>query len=137
MRYTTFACLASAALLLLPLESRAQRPKLKIDQVKVGFLSGPQAGEFKSGAWAPVHIDITAPPDGRREADVSVDSSDGDDVRNSSRVPLGALAPNERIPLMGYTRPGSTHGELAVKVKVGPYDYEHKEHHAAMGLGSV
>ena len=41
MRTTPLVCLASATVLLLTPAVQAQRPRLRIEQVKVGFLANP------------------------------------------------------------------------------------------------
>jgi hypothetical protein len=138
MRTLTAGCLALVGLALVPVTASAQRPKLRIDSVKMGFLSNPQTGEFKSGAWTPVYVTLTAPPDGLVEATLSVETSDSDDVRNSYSVPIRALDPNETATVVTYTRPGSAHGDLTVKVKLGSYlPYEARDNYAAMPLGNV
>src|SRR5205823_3915031 len=119
MRTFTAGCVALVGLALLPVTASAQRPRLRIDGVKMGFLSNPQTGEFKSGAWAPVYVTLTAPPEGLVEATLSVETSDTDDVRNSYSVPIRALDPNETATVLTYTRPGTAHGDITVKVKLG------------------
>lgn len=139
MRNRTVVCLALIALATLPVTAQAQRQRLRIEQVRVGFLSSAIQGEYKSGAWAPVYIDIQAPPEGVREGEVSVESSDTDDVRNSYTLPLKALEPNERFSLVSYTRPGSASGEIAVTVKIKdqPTPYTHKENYLAVPMGGA
>jgi hypothetical protein len=140
MRQFTWLGFVSAAVLLLPSLALAQRPRLKIDKVKIGFPVEPLPGEFKSGAWTPVYIDIVAPPEGVPvPGEVSVECNDTDDVRNSYSVRLRPLESNERVSILTYTRPGNMHGDISVRVKLDgqSQDYTHKENYSAMGLGHV
>ena len=137
-RQLSLTSLALASLVLLPLGAEAQRPRLKIDGVKMGFLLNPQQGEFKSGAWTPVYVSITAPPEGLPEATLSIECADSDDVRNSYSVPIRSLEPNESTVVLTYIRPGSSHGEVVAKVRIKEYlPYELKENYVAMPLGQV
>lgn len=140
MRYLHPIGFLTAAVLLLPSTATAQRPRLKIDKVKVGFPAEPQPGEFKSGAWTPVYIDIVAPPDGIPvPGQVHVECNDTDDVRNSYAVRLAPMEPNERVSILTYTRPGNMHGDLTVHVKLEgqTQTYTHKENFSSTGIGHV
>src|SRR2546421_9980249 len=98
MRSLSLALLAAVSLFWLPVGAPAQqRPKVHIDLVQVGLPVNPQVGEFKSGFWTPVYVDVTAGPEGVVRGDVLVETADGDDVRNSYRVPLSPLEPNEHV----------------------------------------
>jgi hypothetical protein len=134
MRYRTLICLAAGLCLLAPGAALAQRPRVKIDQVKVGFLKNPQEGVFKAGTWAPVYVDVVAPPEGLAKAELAVESTDSDDVRNSYSVPIRSLEPNERVTILTYCRPGSYSNKITAKVKVGNYEYTHDETYMSMQL---
>lgn len=136
MRWRILAGLICALVVLTPQVASAQRPRLKIEQVKVGFLKNPQEGVFKAGAWCPVYIDITAPPEGLARADVVVESTDSDDVRNSYSLPLRSLEPSERVTVLSYCRPGSFSNKISVLVKVGNYaPFTHEETYMSIQLG--
>src|SRR5687768_3076848 len=113
MRTLALACLTPLLLLTVPADARAQiRPKLRIDQVRVGIPAGSITGHFKSGSWAPLYVDVTAGPDGLTRGEVAVETTDSDDVRNVYRVALPPLEPNEPATILTYTKPSSLHTEI-------------------------
>src|SRR5947209_12899847 len=76
MLYRALTCLALMVLLLWPAEATAQsRGWINIDNVRIGFITvSSEPGDpvdprhrmsyFKSGAWTPVFVDLTAGPQG-------------------------------------------------------------------------
>lgn len=140
MRQTAIACLAGAILLTLPADGAAQqRRKLKIERVQVGLPVNPVLGEFKSGFWTPVYVDVSAGPEGLVKGELIVETSDSDDVRNNYRVPLPPLEPNEQLTgLISYTKPSSLHTEIIVTARSPEARLdERKESYTAMQLGDA
>src|SRR5438128_2335758 len=89
--------LAPAFLLLMPATSSAQpRGPVSIDKVLVGYVTDGERTQFKSGAWTPVYVDLTAGPLGLSKAELVVETDDSDDVRSRYTVPIPPLDPKEQ-----------------------------------------
>jgi hypothetical protein len=89
MRSAIFLGLASALLVLAPAAGTAQqRGPIRIDTIRIGFLTTAAEGQFKAGAWTPVYVDVTAGKEGVPRADLIVESVDSDDIRSRYRVVL-------------------------------------------------
>ena len=93
-------------------EAAAQRPRVKIDEVKVGLPPGRYVGErdaaqrgapvAKRNTWAPVYVRLEMLREVERGgASLKIESSDADELRTTLTVPLlGTLAdrrPGEKI----------------------------------------
>jgi len=105
--------------------------RVKIDRVQVGFHPYAQlefGGRFKAGLWAPVYVyfsqaedgSVVLPTgkDGLGRGELLVETTDSDDVGNIYRVPL-VLSPNDRRPVLTYTKPAVVHPEIKVGVAAG------------------
>lgn len=112
--------------LIVPETAQAQRPKgVKIDQIRVGFphggsknISNEDSSLFKAGFWTPVYVDITAGDKGIAKGELIVETTDSEDIPNNYTVSLPRLDPGEQATVIGYTRPGSIHGNFNIKVRV-------------------
>src|SRR5581483_12004215 len=100
----SFRALAVVALVLtVPGLAAAQaRKKPQLGAIRVGFPVGSdrnrpvtERGYYKSGAWTPVYIDLTAGEAGLSKAQLVIETSDTDDVPNTYSVPVPRLAPHE------------------------------------------
>jgi hypothetical protein len=119
MRTLSLASLASMILLSLPVAGVAQtRGPVTIDKVVVGYPSDLLKAQFKSGAWTPVYIDLTAGPSGLPKADLVVETDDSDDVRSRYTVQIPPLDPKEQTTVLAYIRPGSSSADVGVTVRV-------------------
>jgi hypothetical protein len=130
MRYQSLASLALAVSFLLPAVAAGQlRGKVSIDDVRIGFSTAPEVGEpvdvknrlsyFKSGAWTPVYVDLTAGPEGLDKARLIIEVTDSDDIQSNYIVPLPRLDPREQFTAIGYVKSGSAGGDLVATVEVG------------------
>jgi hypothetical protein len=124
MRSLTPAGLALAVALSLAGTAPAQQrpPKVLIDEggVRVGFPNPSDGSGFKTGFWAPVYVQLTAPgPDRvtRADGDIVVSTTDSDDMENVYRVPLPPMEPKEQTTVLTYVRPGATGSEITVTIK--------------------
>lgn len=140
MRYPVLVGLISALTLGLPSAASAQpRAKTRVEQVRVGFPSSPLTGEFKSGAWTPVYVQLTAGSEGISKGEVVViDTADSDDVRNHYVVPVPPLSPGESDLVLAYTKPGSASSEIIVSIRDTQQNKQldaNKEYYAAKGVG--
>jgi hypothetical protein len=120
--------LALLAVALLPASALAQqpRPRLQVTNVRVGFAGGyaEDVGEriyrCKSGAWAPVHIDIQVGRDGLRGTEgplkVVVETPDCDEVLTnySVDVPLEKMDPNALFTVSALTKVASNSSDVTV-----------------------
>lgn len=133
MRRPLFALLAVAAL---AGPALAQRPKVKIDDAKVGLpagggstsdrdLSGRAAPLAKRNTWAPVYVRLEMLGEYPGGALLKVETTDGDDLKTELVVPLlPSLAdrkPGEKIepaelPYLPYARIGDRIGEVTLTV---------------------
>lgn len=138
MRTLLFLTLAALTLLGLSPAAQAQARKVTIERVRVGLPVNQVQGEFKSGFWTPVYVDVTAGPEGLpRGGEIAVETSDCDDVRNNYHVLLPIMDPNERVAVMAYTKPSSVHSEMVTTVRVDNRNWQHREHYNSMQLGEV
>ena len=138
MRYRALLGLALMVLLLRPAGAVAQsRGWVNIDNVRIGFITAPsEPGEpvagrermsyFKSGAWTPLFVDITAGPQGLENAVLSVEVADNDDIQNTYTVKLPHLEPKESFQAITYTKPGSTGGDFVITVREGSKTATHR-----------
>ncbi len=133
MRRPLFALLAVAAL---AGTAVAQRPKVKIDDARVGLpagggstadrdLSGRAAPVAKRNTWAPVYVRLEMLGEYSGGANLKVETTDGDDLKTALVVPLlPTLAdrkPGEKIepaelPYLPYARVGDRIGEVVLTV---------------------
>src|SRR5436190_24162555 len=106
MRRPLFALLAVAAL---AGPADAQRPKVKIDDAKVGLpagggstsdrdLSGRAAPLAKRNTWAPVYVRLEMLSEYQSGAMLKVETTDGDDLKTELLVPL--------LPTLADRKPG-------------------------------
>jgi hypothetical protein len=95
-----------------------QPPKIHIDKVQVGFLSGQGSG-FKAGSWTPVFVDLTAGdnPLGRGDGDIVVQTNDSDDMENYYTVPLPQLDAREQGRVMTFARTANASSDLQVVIR--------------------
>jgi hypothetical protein len=126
MRSLTAAALALAVALGLSGSAGAQQrpPKVVIDEggVRIGFPNNSEGSGFKTGFWAPVYVQLTAPgPDRVTRADgtIVVSTTDSDDMENVYRVPLPPMEPKEQTTIITYVRPGAAGSEVTVAIKNG------------------
>jgi hypothetical protein len=121
--------LALTGVLSLPARAE-QRPKeVTIKKVWVGFPvgrvdddgfpTGDEGGVFKSGFWTPVYVklEVGLNPIVPKQYAVVVQSADVDDVNNRYVVPLTAHTAQEKFPVLAYTKPGSSFGDITVSVQ--------------------
>lgn len=133
------------ALLLLPATAGAQgRAKIHIDQVRVGFRGagertgpGAKSGLYKAGFWTPVYVDLSAGNETIEEGDVTVESTDPDEIPNNFRVPLPRMEPKEQATVLVYTKPGNVRGEIAVTVRANGQTVSSRENYDSLGLGDA
>jgi len=117
-------------------EAAAQRPRVKIDEVKVGLPPGRYVGErdaaqrgapvAKRNTWAPVYVRLEMLREVERGgASLKIESSDADELRTTLTVPLlGTLAdrrPGEKIEpaefaYVPYVRCGDRGGQVSLTV---------------------
>src|SRR5262245_32153454 len=114
-------CLLLTAYCVLPSAAQAQLlPKLTIDQVRVGFPAGT-AGEtrFKSGAWAPVYIDVTTSKNWPQAAVLllTVETADSDNVQNRYVTEVRGLEPEKQTTLLTYVRPGNLSADTVITLR--------------------
>ena len=134
-----FALLAVAAL---AGPAAAQRPKVKIDDARVGLpagggsvgdrdLAGRANPIAKRNTWAPVYVRLEMLGEYAGGANLKVETTDGDDLKTSLVVPLlPSLAdrkPGEKIepaelPYLPYARVGDRIGEVTLTVLTAPTD---------------
>jgi hypothetical protein len=120
--------------------ARAQvAPKVQFDNIQVGFSGAAEPGEVidprvgsalhKAGVWTPVHVSITAGPDGIQTGKVVIEATDNDDVQNHYTVPFprGGLPEKEPFTFLTYTKASSLHGKITVTVEADGKRFE-KEH---------
>jgi hypothetical protein len=131
MRYRALLCLALIVLLLQPAVAAAQsRGWVNIDNVRIGFITvSSEPGDpvdpknrmsyFKSGAWTPVFVDITAGPQGLEKGVLTVEVADNDDIQNTYSVNLPRLDPRESFQAITYTKPGSGGQDIVVSIHEG------------------
>ena len=124
MRSLSLAGLSLAVALALAGSAPAQQrpPKVVIDEsgVRAGFPNASDGSGLKTGFWAPVYVQLTAPgPDRvtRADGDIIVSTSDSDDMENLYRVPLPPMEPKEQTTVLTYVRPGATGSEITVTIK--------------------
>jgi hypothetical protein len=113
------------------------RGRVSIDDVRIGFSAAPELGEpvdvknrmsfFKSGAWTPVYVDITAGPEGLEGAQLIVEVSDSDDIQSNYVISLPRLDPREAFTALTYAKPGTAGGDLTATVQVGGKNYLFKK----------
>lgn len=115
------ALLALMLFLGLTAPTLAQVPRVKIESVRVGFGNRGDGSGAKANAWAPVYIDLTAglEPIGPHTGSIYIDVPDADGLMTTYTVPLPSLQAKETtsVPIIGYTRPGSTSEEVHVTVR--------------------
>jgi hypothetical protein len=128
MRISRLTGLALAAALLLCGLAGAQTPRVEITGVRVGFPGsinrtnnrGAAQTRFKTGAWAPVYVDLevrdAALPRGSYV--LIVETTDSDDMQNVyvEKRFLPTVEPRESPTLLTYARIGSSNSEITVKV---------------------
>src|SRR5947209_5026029 len=116
MRIPLRVLVVAALVLVTPTLATAQgRKKPQIGMVRVGFPVGSERnrpvterGYFKSGAWTPVYVDLTAGEAGLNKARLVVETADYEDTPASYSVPLRRLDPNEAVTnVLVYAKPGS------------------------------
>jgi hypothetical protein len=109
-------CLALGLSLTIPatVEAQTGRELIHIDGVHAGFMAHSAVAQFKSGAWMPVYVDITAGKDGLARAEMIVEAADSDDVRSRYTVAVSPLEPNDTTTVIGYARPGNLSSEISV-----------------------
>jgi hypothetical protein len=132
--------LAAAALLAGP--AAAQRPKVKIDDARVGLpagggsaadrdLQGRASPVAKRNAWAPVYVRLELLGEYEGGVNLKVETADADDLRTSLIVPLlptlKGRNPGEKIepaelPYLPYARLGDRVGEVTLTVMSAPTD---------------
>jgi hypothetical protein len=131
MRYSRLAGLVVAAALALPQLALAQTPRVEITGVRIGFRGsiirsnnrGAAQTRFKSGAWAPVEVDLEV-KDAPLQAGsyiLVVETTDSDDMQNvyvETRF-LPTIQPKEQPTLLAYVRPGGSNSEVTVTVQQG------------------
>jgi hypothetical protein len=150
MRIHFLALFPLALCLLAPAVAAAQRGKVSVDEIRIGFSTAPEPGEpvdvknrmsyFKSGAWTPVYVDITAGPDGLENGQLIVEVNDSDDIQSNYVVPLPRLDPREAFTAIAYAKPGSAGGGLVATVRVGDKRFFLKksiEEYQSFGLDEV
>src|SRR5262249_19249416 len=99
MRGLLVLCLTLAVAAFVPADIRAQpkeiRERLAIERVRVGLTEGRKSdhGKYKTGAWAPVYVDVLVGPMdiGPGEATLVVETPDSDGLLNQYRQPLPAF----------------------------------------------
>jgi hypothetical protein len=124
MRSPILAALAFAVALGLTGTAAAQQrlPKVVIDEagVRVGFPNSSDGSGYKTGFWAPVYVQLTAPgPERvtRFDGTIIVSTTDSDDMDNLYKVPLPPMEPKEQTTVLTYVRPGSTGSEVQVTIR--------------------
>lgn len=129
MHRIALAGLVFAWLMLPPAGAEAQSGKfVNIDSVRIGFITGPnEPGDpvdaknrpsyFKTGAWTPVYVDITAGPQGLENASLTIETTDNDDIQNTYKVPLPRLDPKEYYQAITYTKAGSQGGNFDITIQ--------------------
>ena len=144
MRRPLFALLvAVAAVGAVAGPATAQRPKVKIDDARVGLpagggstgdrdLTGRAAPVAKRNTWAPVYVRLEMLGEYKDGgANLKVETTDGDDLKTTLVVPLlPTLAdrkPGEKIepaelPYIPYARVGDRIGEVVLTVLSAPTD---------------
>ena len=144
MRRPLFALLAAVtAVGALAGPAAAQRPKVKIDDARVGLpagggstgdrdLTGRAAPIAKRNTWAPVYVRLEMLGEYKDGgANLKVETTDGDDLKTTLVVPLlPTLAdrkPGEKIepaelPYIPYARVGDRIGEVVLTVLSAPTD---------------
>lgn len=134
MRRPLFALLVAAAL---AAPAAAQRPKIKIDDARVGLpagggstsdrdLSGRAAPVSKRNTWAPVYVRLEMLGEYQGGAVLKVETTDGDDLKTTLRVPLlptladrkpGEMIEPAELPYLPYARVGDRIGEVVLTVE--------------------
>lgn len=116
--------LAALSVLLLPAALVAQKPqKTRIADVHVGFRSGrdevdkSQKYLFKAGSWTPVTVIVQAGDDGFPGGELTVETTDSDDVQNTYTISLPPLERKQEHAAIAYTKPGSLNGEIVVSLR--------------------
>src|SRR5690349_22269139 len=124
MRSLPLTALAFAVALGLTGAAAAQQrpPKVIIDEagVRVGFPNASDGSGYKTGFWAPVYVQLTAPgPDRvtRFDGNILVSTTDSDDMENVYKVPLPPMEPKEQTTVLTYVRPGTTGSEVHVTIR--------------------
>jgi hypothetical protein len=110
--------LAAALLSVFATPGLAQKPpRLKIEDVQVGFGSSPPVAEFKSGFWTPVYVYLKAGPDGTDAGGrLTVETADSDEVRGRYTVAFPKLDPEEIFMVQTYTKPGRTECNITAEI---------------------
>ncbi|HMF11388.1 MAG TPA: hypothetical protein VKE94_03760, partial [Gemmataceae bacterium] len=128
MRGSLVLCLTFAVAAFVPADIRAQpkeiRERLVIERVRVGLPEGRRSdhGKYKTGAWAPVYVDVLVgamdiAPD---EATLVVETPDSDGLLNQYRQPLPALPKKQVVAgIITYVRPGNFSSEINVSIEMG------------------
>jgi hypothetical protein len=127
LRLSALAALCLVTACALPAAAQGLNDKVKFNNVKVGFPSGPISQDelgvggstprFKAGSWTPVYIDLLCATQELNRAEVTVETSDSDDVANNYTVPVPALKLGESANLIAYTRPGSANADFTISVR--------------------
>jgi hypothetical protein len=122
MRFVFLAALALTACLLCGGPAAAQTaPRVTIDRIEVGFrspLPEDSPGRFKAGLWAPVYVTLRGGAEALTDAELLVETTDSDDVKNVYPTPL-SLKPAEERTVLTYVRPGIRGPNVRVSVRSG------------------
>ncbi len=151
MRQSLLAGLTAIFLVSLPSAVSAQdevddlRPrKPKIEKIRLGFVGGGVSrqaaayGDFKSGAWAPIYVDIIAGSEPIQDGRVVIEGTDCDDVKNTYTVKLPRLERGEQRQVLGYAKVSAFETEITIKLYNGNQQVaERKESGAGLEPGNV
>jgi hypothetical protein len=127
MRTSSLAGLALAAALVLPQLARAEGPRVEITDVRVGYPGSTnrqgrgvtKQGRFKTGAWAPVYVDLDVRDAPLQGYVLVVETTDNDDLQNVyvERRFLPPITPPAQPTLLAYVRVGSAGSEVTVHLR--------------------
>src|SRR5262249_12797050 len=99
----------------------AAPPRVKIEQIRVGFQAEGELKRFKIGPWTPIRVELTNGSEVLSQNDyiLVTESADGDDTpyEYTERHLLPTLQPGEQITLMTYVKPASTSSDISVSVR--------------------
>ncbi len=159
MRHTLLSCLTAALLLANPAAGLGQQPdeikpedlrpakpqRTRIEKVRFGFVGGgvnrpgTAFGDFKTGAWVPVYVDVIVGniddlPNGR----LVLEAADCDGVPSTYTVPLPPLKKGEQHLALGYVKPSSYDTDITLTIMAGRDRVaERKESPTALDVGNV
>jgi hypothetical protein len=100
-----------ATLLVFAADASAQRERVKVTNVKLGFTGGV----YKAGQWAPVYVDLECVRDTEEKLLLIVETKDADDSITEGSVEIAPMLKGDRLTSselgrIPYLKPGMSYG---------------------------